>query len=100
MAWAMASGALAGGLRKQSQTGYQDSNTNNAVGPAIPQQMQDFMGVGMQRLNDKIMADRQSLARRRATDAGIASGNSIVGAAVRPMQNATDIAAGKTCSCK
>ncbi len=62
------------------QTGYQDSTNNNAVGPAIPQRLQDFMGVGMQRLNDKIMADRQTKARRAAANAGNASGNSIVGA--------------------
>ena len=84
MSWAMAAGAgisgIAGGLAKKSQTGYQDSTNNNAVGPAIPQRMQDFMGAGMQRLNDKIMADRQTQAQRAAANAGNASGNSIVGA--------------------
>lgn len=81
MSWAMAAGAgIAGRLAKKSQTGYQDSTNNNAVGPAIPQQIQDFMGVGMQRLNDKIMADRQRQAQRAAANAGNASGNSIVGA--------------------
>jgi hypothetical protein len=85
MSWAMAAGTgiagVAGALAKNSQTGYQDSSTNNAVGPAIPQRMQDFMGVGMQRLNDKIMADRQTQAQRAAANGGAASGNSIVGAA-------------------
>ena len=85
MSWAMAAGTgiagVAGALAKNSQTGYQDSGTNNAVGPAIPQRMQDFMGVGMQRLNDKIMADRQTQAQRAAANGGAASGNSIVGAA-------------------
>ncbi len=111
MAWAMASGALAGGLSKQSQTGYQDSTNNNAVGPAIPQRMQDFMGVGMQRLNDKIVADRQSQANRAAALARQSQAN-------MPMGNITDAmdanrqkamsmvsgnygnVAGKTCSCK
>jgi hypothetical protein len=86
MSWAMAAGTGIAGiagksLAKNSQTGYQDSSTNNAVGPAIPQRMQDFMGVGMQRLNDKIMADRQTQAQRAAANGGAASGNSIVGAA-------------------
>ena len=85
MSWAMAAGTgisgIAGTLAKNSQTGYQDSTNNNAVGPAIPQRMQDFMGVPMQRLNDKIMADRQTQAQRAAANAGTASGNSIVGAA-------------------
>jgi len=95
MAWAMASGALAGGLRQQSQTGYQDSTNNNAVGPAIPQRMQDFMGVGMQRLNDKIMADRQSSANKAAALARQAQSQNNM-----PVGNITDVAAGKTCSCK
>jgi hypothetical protein len=87
MSWAMAAGTGISGiagqsLAKNSQTGYQDSGTNNAVGPAIPQRMQDFMGVGMQRLNDKIMADRQTQAQRAAANGGAASGNSILGAAV------------------
>ena len=86
MAWAMATGA---NLNRNTQTGYQDSLTNNAVGPAIPQRMQDFMGVGMQRLNDKIVKDRQTNANRAA----------VAGAA--KMQNATDIAeGGKSCSCE
>ena len=72
---------IAGALAKKSQTGYQDSTNNSVVRPAIPQGMQDFMGVGMQRLNDKIMADRQTQAQRAAANAGNASGNSIVGAA-------------------
>lgn len=72
---------IAGALARKSQTGYQDSTNNSAVGPAIPQRLQDFMGVGMQRLNDKIMADRQTQAQRAAANAGNASGNSIVGAA-------------------
>jgi hypothetical protein len=86
MSWAMAAGTGMAGiagkaLAKNSQTGYQDSGTNNAVGPAIPQRMQDFMGVGMQRLNDKIMADRQTQAQKAAANGGTASGNSIVGGA-------------------
>lgn len=72
---------IAGALAKKSQTGYQDPTNNSVVRPAIPQAMQDFMGVGMQRLNDKIMADRQTQAQRAAANAGNASGNSIVGAA-------------------
>ncbi len=81
MSWAMAAvSGITGGMAKGLQTGYQDSTNNNAVGPAIPQRLQDFMGVGMQRLNDKIMADRQTKARRAAANAGNASGNSIVGA--------------------
>ena len=72
---------IAGALAKKSQTGYQDSTNNSVVRPAIPQRMQDFMGAGMQRLNDKIMADRQTQAQRAAANAGNASGNSIVGAA-------------------
>jgi hypothetical protein len=90
MAWAMATGA---NLNRNTQTGYQDSLTNNAVGPAIPQRMQDFMGVGMQRLNDKIVKDRQSNANRAAAAARATQS--------APMQNATDIAAGnKSCSCE
>lgn len=85
MSWAMAAGTgisgIAGTLAKNSQTGYQDSTNNNAVGPAISERMQNFMGVPMQRLNDKIMADRQTQAQRAAANAGNASGNSIVGAA-------------------
>lgn len=91
MAWAM---SAVSGLTRKSQTGYQDATTNNAVGPAIPQRMQDFMGVGMQRLNDKIMADRQMLARRQAASAAQAQAG-----AARPMQNITDVVAGKECNC-
>ena len=92
MAWAMATGA---NLNRNTQTGYQDSRSNNAVGPAIPQRMQDFMGVGMQRLNDKIVQDRQNNANRAAAAARATAAQSA------PMQNATDIAAGnKSCSCE
>jgi len=84
MSWAMAAGTgisgVAGALAKNSQTGYQDSTNNNAVGPAISERMQNFMGVGMQRLNDKIMLDRQTQAQRAAANGGAASGNSIAGA--------------------
>ena len=83
---------VAGALAKNSQTGYQDSSTNNAVGPAIPQRMQDFMGVGMQRLNDKIMADRQTQAQRAAANGGAASGNSIVGAATAGVAGVAGVA--------
>jgi len=97
MSWAMAAGAgisgIAGALAKKSQTGYQDSTNNNAVGPAISQRMQDFMGAGMQRLNDKIMADRQTQAQRVAANAGNASGNSIVGAATGGQTQAQQAAA-------
>ncbi len=94
MAWAMAAAANASkGLARQSQTGYQDSSTNNAVGSAIPQRLQDFMGVPMQRLNDKIMSDRQNLARRQAAQAATQAG------VAQPMQNASDAISGKQCNC-
>jgi hypothetical protein len=99
MAWAMAAvSGIVGGMAKGLQTGYQDSANNNAVGSAIPQRMQNFMGVPMQRLNDKIMADRQTQSKAAAAAAnrqkamsmvsgnyGSASGNSIVGAGVGIM---------------
>ena len=66
MAWAMSAASGMMKQRQNNQTGYQDSTNNNAVGPAIPETMQQFMGVPMQRLNDKIMADRRSQANRTA----------------------------------
>ena len=92
MAWAMSAASGMMGQRQNNQTGYQDSTNNNAVGPAIPETMQQFMGVPMQRLNDKIMADRRSQANRAASAARIASQNA-------PRMNASDAVAGKSCNC-
>ena len=94
MAWAMASASGMMGQNKDNQTGYQDSTNNNAVGPAIPKAMQQFMGVPMQRLNTRIMADRRSQANRASAAARIANQNA-------PMNGNGQVGgvAGKSCSC-
>ena len=94
MAWAMSAASGMMGQRQNNQTGYQDSANNNAVGPAIPERMQQFMGVPMQRLNDKIMADRQSQAKRKAYAANQAAAASV------PKMNASDAVNGKSCNCE
>lgn len=89
MSWAMSAASGMMGQNQNNQTGYQDSTNNNAVGPAIPERMQQFMGVPMQRLNDKIMADRRSSANRAAALARVSAG----------QMTPTGGNAGKKCSC-
>jgi len=92
MAWAMSAASGMMGQRQNNQTGYQDSTNNNAVGPAISEKMQNFMGVPMKRLNDKIVADRQRNANRAAAAARM-------DAQAAPRMNASDAIAGKSCNC-
>jgi hypothetical protein len=65
MSWAMATGAGLGGA---SKTGYSDSNTNNAIGSALPAGMQRFIQNPMQDAVDSLGARRGA----RQQTAGIA----------------------------
>ena len=97
MAWAMASASGMMGQNKDNQTGYQDSTGNNAIGPAIPQSMQDFMGAPMKMLNDKIMADRQRNANRAGAAARIARQNMPMNG--NGQMTSTSGVAEKKCNC-
>ena len=65
MSWAMATGAGLGGA---SKTGYSDSNTNNAIGSAVPAGMQKFIKNPMQAASASLRAGRDA----RQQTAGIA----------------------------
>ena len=65
MSWAMATGAGLGGA---SKTGYSNSNTNNAIGSAVPGGMQKFMQAPMQAVSASLRGGRNA----RQQNAGIA----------------------------
>ncbi len=65
MSWAMATGAGLGGA---SKTGYSDSNTNNAIGSAVPGGMQKFIQDPMKAVSASLRAGRDN----RQQNAGIA----------------------------